>query len=101
MQAFIDCVKVLPPRAYLSIVACTDDLSSVMYLDRMMEFKFPRVEVSDDFQEESKQYLARTKKRMTYGDYICKILLGAVDIKYSEGRRAEPPSGSGCHCIIM
>ncbi|CAF1463288.1 unnamed protein product, partial [Didymodactylos carnosus] len=69
-----------PQTTYISFLACTDDNDSVAYLstwDKQMQ----NVDVIDDYQTE-KQEVQRQRGYQfpfSYGDYIVKALLGAID----------------------
>ncbi|CAF1466939.1 unnamed protein product [Adineta steineri] len=69
-----------PKRVPVSIIACTDDKASMLYLNNWDE-EIPNLDVVDDYKSEKKEI--RERKGRTYafsfGDYIVKILLGAID----------------------
>ncbi|CAF1479277.1 unnamed protein product, partial [Adineta steineri] len=69
-----------PKRVPISIIACTDDKDSMLYLNNWDE-KIPNLDVVDDYKSEKKEI--RERKGQTYafsfGDYIVKILVGAID----------------------
>ena len=69
-----------PKHVYTTIVACTDDSSSVAYLNGL-DKSLPRVDVVDDYHTELKQVLEAQgpSARFSFADYVCKALLGAVD----------------------
>ncbi|CAF1330134.1 unnamed protein product [Adineta ricciae] len=68
------------PQTYVTFLACTDDLNSVNYLsnwDKML----PNVDVMDDYRSERAE-IQRTRGfnfPFSFGDYIVKSLLGAID----------------------
>ena len=74
----IACICEKPSNLFVSIVACTDDSSVLEFLDGL-DKAIPSVDVSDDFVSEKKQVLEKTGARLSFGDYICKILLGPID----------------------
>ncbi|CAF4170200.1 unnamed protein product [Adineta steineri] len=69
-----------PKRVPVSIIACTDDKASMLYLNNWDE-EIPNLDVVDDYKSEKKEI--RERKGRTYafsfGDYIVKILLGGID----------------------
>ena len=64
----------------LRILACTDDNEAIAYLDRV-DRNCPRVDVTDDFVSERHEVLRAQGPgfHFTFGDYVVKALLGAVD----------------------
>ncbi|CAF1142993.1 unnamed protein product [Adineta steineri] len=68
------------PQTYVTFLACTDDLQAVNYLsnwDKMM----PNIDVIDDYRSERAE-IQRTRGGnfpFSFGDYIVKSLLGAID----------------------
>ena len=67
-------------RMHVTFLACTNDLSSVAYLNQF-DRKIPHVDVLDDYQSERAEVLAVQGKKFpfTYGDYVAKLLMGSVD----------------------
>jgi hypothetical protein len=69
-----------PNNVYTSIVACTDDLDSIGYLNNL-DNKLPRFDVVRDYKNEMKEI--RNKQgvqfQFSYGDYITKTLIGSID----------------------
>lgn len=67
-------------NVYTSIVACTDDATSVEYLNRW-DRDLPRLDVVDDFRSERNEIrLAKGEDfPFTFGDYVVKALVGSID----------------------
>lgn len=67
-------------RIFVTFIACTNDLQSVGYLNGF-DKRIPQVDVLDDYQSEREEVLAVQGKNFpfSYGDYVVKILMGAVD----------------------
>jgi hypothetical protein len=69
-----------PNNVYTTIVACTDDLDSIGYLNNL-DNKLPRFDVVRDYKNEMKEI--RNKQgvqfHFSYGDYITKTLIGSID----------------------
>ncbi len=77
---FKECLKNRPDHVFTTIVACTDDESSIGYLNGI-DKEFERLDVVDDYKSE----LAEIKKfkgadfPFSYGDYVIKSMLGSID----------------------
>lgn len=68
------------PQTYVSFLACTDNLQDVAYLSNW-DRNLPNVDVIDDYRSERTE-IQRTLGStypFSFGDYIVKALLGAVD----------------------
>ena len=82
MKLFMDVLKNRQPidKIYITIVACTDDESSIGYLNDL-DKKIKNLDVCDDYNSEKQQILKiqGSKFSFTFGDYIVKTLLGAID----------------------
>ncbi|CAF0759959.1 unnamed protein product [Adineta steineri] len=67
-------------RIYVTFIACTDDHSSVAYLNQF-DKKIPYVDVLDDYPSERAEVLAVQGKHFpfSFGDYVVKLLMGSVD----------------------
>jgi hypothetical protein len=65
-------------RIFVTIVACTDDVDALWYLNKW-DYTIPNLDVVDDYESERKEIYAagKVKTAFTYGDYIAKILLGS------------------------
>lgn len=97
-------IKSKPGSLYLSIVACTDDDQAVNFLDELMEMKIPNVDVTEDYKAECAEVKSANGPSypFSFGDYICKIMLGSVDDSFGDkalGLIGAPPKNSGC-CMI-
>lgn len=68
-------------RSRISILAVTDQAADVAYLDRI-DTEAPYVDVNDDFNAEAAQVFAKSRKRLTRGDYVAKCLLGPISSKW-------------------
>jgi len=90
IQDFVLSIRQKPSNLYVSIVACTDDESVLTYLDQL-DNNVPFVDVSDDFYNERKQVLAKSGLSLSYGDYICKILLGPIDPSFDQLDESTKP----------
>jgi hypothetical protein len=100
-------------RIYVTFIACTNDLQSVGYLNQF-DKKIRNVDVLDDYQSERAEILAVQGKKFpfSYGDYVVKILMGAIDqwfdqldekkVKLSSAGAAQQGrlSGHEKNCII-
>ena len=77
---FKECLKNRPDYVFTTIVACTDDESSIGYLNGI-DKEFARLDVVDDYKSE----LAEIKMfkgadfPFSYGDYVIKSMLGSID----------------------
>ncbi len=70
----------LTSQTHVTFLACTDDLQAVNYLSQW-DKRIPNVDVMDDYRSECVE-VHRTRGRnfpFSFGDYIVKSLLGAVD----------------------
>jgi len=103
---FVLFMRQKPATLYVSIVACTDDLSVLGYLDQI-DSTVPNVDVNDDYRDERKQVLQKSGLNLSYGDYICKVMLGPIDRsfdKLDEGGNSQnqqtKKSSEACCCLI-
>ncbi len=66
-------------KIFVSLVACTDDDNAVGYLNGLDKL-IPNTDTNDDYYSELKEIkrVQGPNFTFTFGDYICKILLGAV-----------------------
>ena len=65
-----------PPIVFTNIICCSDDESSIGYLNRL-DTQLPRLDVVDDFKSERIE-VKRAKGghfSFTFGDYVCKSLI--------------------------
>lgn len=68
------------PLTYVTFLACTDDLQAVNYLS-YWDKAIPKLDVLDDYRSERAE-IQRTRGihfPFSFGDYIVKALLGAID----------------------
>jgi hypothetical protein len=79
-REFFDCLKMRSPNVYVSIIACTDDNSSMEYLNEIDRI-IPSVDVNDDYLSEKKEVQSAQglNYAFSFGDYVVKTLLGAID----------------------
>jgi hypothetical protein len=72
MQRSVNC--------YTTVVACTDDNSSLDYLNRW-DRCIPRLDVVDDYQSERKEIkkIKGNQFPFSFGDYVVKSLIGSID----------------------
>jgi hypothetical protein len=77
---FFQCLKARSQNVYVSIIACTDDNSSMAYLNEIDRI-VPSVDVNDDYVSEKKevQMAQGTNYAFSFGDYVVKTLLGSID----------------------
>ena len=68
------------PQTYVSFLACTDDLQDVAYLSNW-DKNLPNVDVMDDYRSERAEVQRARGPTFpfSFGDYIVKALLGAID----------------------
>jgi hypothetical protein len=68
------------PQAYVTFLACTDDLQDVNYLSAW-DKSIPNLDVMDDYRSERAeiQRVRGPNFPFSYGDYIAKAILGSVD----------------------
>jgi len=101
IDEFVLFIRQKPATLFVSIVACTDDKSVLNYLDQL-DSSVPNIDVCDDFHDEKQQVLQKTGVSLSYGDYICKIMLGSVDPsfdKLDESTQQQSSDPSSC-CLI-
>ena len=101
INQFKQCLQSRNPidRIFVNIVACTDDDSSMDYLNRW-DREIKHLDVVDDFRSEREE--VRKAKgpnfRFSYGDYVVKSLVGSVDPELDNFD--ERVNSDGC-CIII
>jgi len=83
INEFVLFMRQKPSTLFVSIVACTDDKSVLTYLDKL-DRSVPNVDIVDDFRDEKQQILQKSGLNLSYGDYICKMLLGPVDPSFDK-----------------
>lgn len=79
-REFFECLKRRSPNIYVSIIACTDDMSTMSYLNEIDKI-IPAVDVNDDYLSEKRevQAIQGANYAFSFGDYVVKTLLGSVD----------------------
>jgi hypothetical protein len=80
-------------NVYTTIVSCTDEDSTMDYLNSW-DVNIPRLDVVDDYRNEKIEVLRAMGRShpFSYGDYIVKILVGSMDPQLDnldEFRRGE------------
>jgi hypothetical protein len=86
-------------KVHVQFVACTDDDSTMAYLNEW-DRKIPNVDVVDDYHSEKAEVLAAqgSNFKFSFGDYIVKILLGSIDPEFD--LLDEKKVGGGC-CTVQ
>jgi hypothetical protein len=77
---FLHMIKRRDKNVHISIIGCTDDDSTMKYLDKL-DKRDKTLDVTDDYKSELAQIRKAKGKnfRFTFGDYVAKMLLGGVD----------------------
>ena len=77
---FKQCIINRPRNVFTTIVACTDDDSSVGYLNKW-DRTLNNIDVVDDYRSEKDEVLKARGKgfSFTFGDYVVKSLIGSID----------------------
>lgn len=77
---FFTCLKTRHPNIHVSIIACTDDKSSMDYLNNI-DHIIPSVDVNDDYVSEKREVQTAQGGNyvFSFGDYVVKTLLGSID----------------------
>ena len=80
IKGFRKFLKSRPSNVYTNIVACTDQDDSMRYLNRM-DRSLKNIDVVDDYRKEKDEVRKARGRRyqFTYGDYVCKAIIGSVD----------------------
>lgn len=99
VREFEELLRHRPKNVFVSIVACTDDEASVGYLNKLDRI-VPGLDVVDDYASERAEVLKKQgpRFRFTFGDYVVKSLLGAVDPTMD--KLDERKLGGGGCCAI-
>ncbi len=86
-------------NVFTTIVACTDDDSSMEYLDRW-DKNIPRLDVVDDFRNERTQIIRAQgpQFRFSFGDYIAKSLIGSI---HSDVDALDEVNHTGDCCTVL
>jgi hypothetical protein len=79
-KEFFRCLKTRPANVHVSIIACTDDDSTMEYLNNI-DIVVPYVDVNDDYLSEKKEVQAAqgASYAFSFGDYVVKTLLGSIN----------------------
>ena len=98
-------------RDYMTIIACTDDDSTMAYLNNW-DKRIPRLDVVDDYGNEKHEILNVQGHNFpfSYGDYVVKCLLGSIDPwfdsldevrigSYNSNKNGE--HNHGCRCQLF
>jgi hypothetical protein len=85
VNGFLVMLRRKPVNVYVQIMACTDDDNSVGWLNQADD-TIPNVDVTDDFYSERDEVLKIQGQtfHFTFGDYLCKALLGPIDRYFDE-----------------
>ena len=77
---FIKTIRYRPDNTNVTILACTDDSSTVEYLNKIDKI-IPGVDVVDDYRSELIEIRRAQGEKFpfSYGDYVVKVLLGSID----------------------
>lgn len=96
LQDFVDFVKNKPKNCYLSILACTDDEESVDFLDGFINHNYPQLDVSEVYYKERDEVKQKSGRNLSFGDYVCKVLMGPVDPSFNDKAimAKKPAAGS-------
>jgi hypothetical protein len=99
IPSFVSTLRGRPANVYVSIVACTDDESSVGYLNKL-DRTLSKLDVTDDFASERREVLLAqgSAYHFSFGDYVVKSLLGCIDPTF-DNLDEKRLGGGGC-CTI-
>lgn len=106
INGFKQCLKSRHPadRIFTSIIACTDQPDSMDYLNKL-DRTIKNLDVVDDYRSERQEVLRNAGRHrgapmagFSYGDYVCKCLIGSVD--KSIDRTDEQQGNQNKDCII-
>ena len=80
INQFKQCLLSRHKNVYTNIVACTDDDTSVSYLNKW-DRKMTNLDVIDDYRSEKNEIIKEHGKKFsfTFGDYVVKSLIGSID----------------------
>jgi hypothetical protein len=100
VNEFLAALKNRPKNVFVSIVACTDDASSVGYLNQL-DRMVPGLDVVDDYESEKAEVLKVQGKAFpfSFGDYVVKTLLGSIDHSM-DALDEKKLGGADCCCTI-
>jgi hypothetical protein len=85
IEGFRKCLNERASNVFTNVIACTDQMDSMTYLNGL-DRGLKRLDVIDDYRSEKAEVMvARGKlgggQKFTYGDYVCKALIGAADVQ--------------------
>eukprot|EP01006_Ploeotia_vitrea_P032658 TRINITY_DN64853_c0_g1_i5.p1 TRINITY_DN64853_c0_g1~~TRINITY_DN64853_c0_g1_i5.p1 ORF type:complete len:296 (+),score=126.57 TRINITY_DN64853_c0_g1_i5:38-889(+) len=84
-------------KVKVAFIKCTEE--PLEYLDKI-DREVDSVDVNDDYETEKQEVLKRDPTaRFSYGDWLMKIMLGAIDPKYDRSDEHPPKTEGGC-CVI-
>ena len=94
---FKECLLKREPFVYTTIVACTDDESSVNYLNEW-DVELPRLDVVDDYRSERTETLNAQGPTFSFsfGDYVVKSLVGSIDPNLDDIDEIKPKINKNC-----
>jgi hypothetical protein len=80
--------------------AVTDDKSDVSYLETLD--KMLNVDITDDYRSEKAAYRAKTNEKLSFGDYICKLMVGPTDAAFDkfDDQSAEKAAINRVNCCF-
>ncbi len=69
-----------PSNVYTTIIACTDDINSIGYLNGL-DRELPRLDICREYRSEYEEVrnAKGSRFKFSYGDYIAKSLIGSID----------------------
>lgn len=96
---FTATLKALPENFHLSIVGCTNDETTMYYLNGL-DTVLRNCDVCNDYESEKAEILKAQGKDYVFGpgDYLCKILLGSIDDSFDN---LDEVKGCGAACSVM
>ena len=96
VKGFLNMLKHKPGNVFVQIMACTDDDASVGWLNQADD-SIPNVDVTDDYYSEREEVLKIQGQsfHFSFGDYLCKALLGPIDKYFDELDEVKIGSGGG------
>ena len=79
MSEFEEALLSRPDHVFISIIACTDDLNSIGYLN-YLDINMPRLDICDDYENELVEVRSIQGENcvFTFGDYVTKCILGPI-----------------------
>ena len=78
-EAFTAAAKARPKNVFLSLIACTDDKAAVEYLDELDGEEGCNVSEAYVAERDEIQGIHGKDFAFSFGDYVCKLLLGSID----------------------